>query len=152
MCSAQQDDPEAAGGGTRGAAVGGPQARGVVNRPQTVTEWAEAVVDTAQIDVADRIVPAGLVDDALSSAPTLRVSAGAGRVELLVGGWLDGSPPLFSPTSAVRHVWRGSLLREGCFAADILSNMDTGGGKAGEEAAPLPADGGHGYFGPRNKG
>ena len=100
------------GGGTRGAAVGGPQARGVVNRPQTVTEWAEAVVDTAQIDVADRTGPAGVVDDARATAPTLRVSAGAGRVELLVGGWLDGPSTLFNPTSAVRHVWRASLLRE----------------------------------------
>lgn len=70
--------------------------RGDVNYQQTMTEWAQPTVDTFQVDVADRFVPkTGPSGDDDKAAPVLLLldagggAAEAGRIELLVGGWLD---------------------------------------------------------------
>lgn len=78
--------------------------QGNVNYRQTMSEWAEPTIDTFQVDVADRFVPK------TESSGTDEVSplhllldagdgrAGGGRVELLVGGWLDDILSGFSTT------------------------------------------------------
>ena len=69
--------------------------QGTVNYQQTMSEWAEPSVDTFQVDVADRFVPKVDASGTNENVPLrLLLDAGdgttqVGRVELLVGGWLD---------------------------------------------------------------
>ncbi len=69
--------------------------QGTVNYQQTMSEWADPSVDTFQVDVADRFVPKmdASGNDGMVPLQLLLDAGGgstrAGRVELLVGGWLD---------------------------------------------------------------
>ena len=112
--------------------------QGTVNYQQTMSEWAEPSLDTFQVDVADRFVPKMDASGNDGEVPLqLLLDAGggstrAGRVELLVGGWLD----------------------------DILSGFSSSDENKGQtkrnprkpdrdEASANEVD--MGYFGPRNK-
>lgn len=73
--------------------------QGHVNYRQTMSEWAEPTIDTFQVDVADRFVPKTNESGNDRAAPLpLLLDAGGGRVELLVGGWLDDILSGFSTT------------------------------------------------------
>lgn len=123
---------------------------GHVNYQQTMSEWAEATTDTFQVDVADRFVPK--TPDGTPPV-LLSLDAGGGRVELLVGGWLDDILSGFAATTASQDV---EAAASGDGRQESAGSSGSWGGRkrnprkpegGGEDADDVDIK----YFGPRNK-